>query len=119
MFKISVESEFAAAHRIREYGGDCENLHGHNFKVILTASFAELPPSGMCMDFRVLKKKLNGVLDKLDHQDINRLEYFREVNPTSENIAKYIFDQVKETGVPVYEVTVFESDKYSASYTGD
>jgi len=119
MFKITVESGFASAHRIREYGGDCENIHGHNFRVLLTASFPELPASGMCMDFRILKKILNGVLDVLDHKDINSLEYFREVNPTSENIAKYIFDRVSEEGVPVSEATVFETNSYSASYTGD
>lgn len=117
MFKITVESGFASAHQIREYGGDCENMHGHNFRVLLTASFPELPESGMCMDFRVLKKILNEVLDILDHKDINSLEFFHKVNPTSENIAKYIFDKVAEKDVPVSEVTVFETDSYSASYS--
>ena len=112
-----MESDFSAAHRIREYGGDCENIHGHNFRVLLSASFEELPPTGMCVDFRDLRKALDGVLETLDHKDINSIGYFADINPTSENIAKYIFDMVKEKGMPVSEVTVFETGRYSASYS--
>ncbi len=117
MYRVTVESDFSAAHRIREYGGDCENLHGHNFRVFLSVSSKELPPSGMCVDFRDLKKVLGEVLETLDHKDINRLEYFRDVNPTSENIARYIFESVRKKGAPVSEVTVFETDSCSASYS--
>ena len=116
MYKITVKTHFSSAHHLREYKGNCENVHGHNWKVEVTAAFKELPESGMAMDFRDLKKVTSGVIDKIDHKDINQLDYFKDVNPTSENIAKFIFDRIAQEGVPVREVKVFETDKYSASY---
>ncbi len=119
MYKITVESGFSAAHSLSEYGGDCENIHGHNFKVHVTASFRELSREGMGIDFRELKKITREVLSKLDHRDLGNVEYFKEVNPTSENIAKYVYDEVKKKDIPVHRVTVFETDKYRVSYTED
>ena len=118
MYKITVESSFSAAHHLTEYKGNCEKVHGHNWKVLVTAVFKELSANGMAMDFRDLKSILEKVLEKLDHTDINKQEYFKTKNPTSENIAKYIFDGVQKLGVPVESVTVFETDKYSATYIG-
>ncbi|MFW6172738.1 MAG: 6-carboxytetrahydropterin synthase QueD [Elusimicrobiota bacterium] len=117
MYKISIKSNFSAAHHLFDYNGNCENIHGHNFKVIVTAGYESVPSSGMAIDFRELKDKTNNVLKSLDHKDINKLDYFKKINPTSENIAKYIFDRVSQQDIPVLEVTVFETDKYSASYS--
>ncbi|MFC2061528.1 6-carboxytetrahydropterin synthase QueD [Elusimicrobiota bacterium] len=117
MYKITVESSFSAAHHLRNYRGNCENIHGHNWKVLVTAKFGELSSDGLTMDFRDLKDILQKILDKIDHKDLNEIEYFKDKNPTSENIAEYIYRQIKEAGVPLGNVRIFETDKYSAEYS--
>jgi len=116
MYSVKVEANFSSAHNLRGYKGKCERLHGHNWKVELVAAKRRLDKIGMVLDFRFIKDKLNAVLEKLDHEYLNNLPYFKKVNPTSENIAKYIFDQLKP-GVPeIKSVTVWESDSSSATY---
>lgn len=117
MYKITVELSFSAAHNLVDYHGDCENIHGHNWRVLVTASFKELPPDGMAVDFRVLKAASQKVIAVLDHKHINNIDYFKNTNPTSENIARYIFDCIKKEIINVDKVTVFETDKYSVTYT--
>lgn len=119
MYKITVKSFFSAAHHLRNYKGNCENVHGHNWKVVVTAKYKELPDNGMAIDFRDLKNITDDVIDTLDHVDINTIDYFQQYNPTSENIAKYIYDEIKKRGIPVADVTVFETEKYSATYSED
>ncbi|MDA3793293.1 MAG: 6-carboxytetrahydropterin synthase QueD [Elusimicrobia bacterium] len=119
MYKITIKTHFSSAHHLRNYKGNCENVHGHNWKVEVTAVFSRLPDDGMVMDFKDLKKISSKVIGKLDHKDINKLNYFKSINPTSENIARYIFDGITKEGVPVGEVKVFETENYSASYTKD
>ncbi|MBN2406539.1 MAG: 6-carboxytetrahydropterin synthase QueD [Elusimicrobia bacterium] len=119
MYKISVLSFFSAAHHLINYRGNCENVHGHNWKVKVTAGFADVPGNGMAMDFRELKKITDDVLETIDHRDLNGVEFFSKTNPTSENIARYIFGKIKEKGVPVCSVTVFETENYSAAYSED
>ncbi len=116
MYEIKVTTKFAAAHNLRNYKGNCENVHGHNWKVEVIASFMELK-EGMAMDFRDLKRISDEVSDELDHRNINELPYFKTVNPTSENVARYFFEKIEEKGVPVTKVSVSETDEYTASYT--
>ena len=116
MYRITVESSFSAAHHLANYRGNCEKVHGHNWKIRVSAVFKELKESGFAMDFRELKGVLREVLVKLDYKDLNELDYFIDSNPTSENIAKYVYDEIKGSGVPVDEVTVFETDTCSATY---
>jgi len=116
MYKIKVISEFSAAHMLRGYKGKCENLHGHNWKVEVSVSSAKLNSQGMVLDFTELKKQIKKVLEGLDHTNLNDLPYFKKVNPTSENIAKYIFDRVKDQGARVKAVKVWESDTACATY---
>ncbi len=116
MYKIKAESHFSSAHNLRGYKGKCEELHGHNWKVELVAQSSGLDKAGMVMDFKHLKKKLNTVLDKLDHKYLNGVAYFKKVNPTSENIAKYIYDSLKG-GIPgILAVTVWENESSCATY---
>ena len=117
MYKINVETYFSAAHHLKNYSGNCENIHGHNWKVRVTACYAELQPDGIAIDFRDLKKVTQSVIDELDHQDLNQLNCFENKNSTSENIAKYIFDAIKTQDIPIKSVTVFETDKFSATYS--
>ncbi len=116
MYYVTVKSYFSAAHRLRNYNGNCENNHGHNWKVKVTAGFKKLDDNGMAFDFRELQNITDNILDKLDHENLNRLPYFKEDNPSSENIAKYIFDAAKKF-VPVTRVEVFETEKYCAAYS--
>jgi 6-pyruvoyltetrahydropterin/6-carboxytetrahydropterin synthase len=115
-YNIKVEAQFSSAHNLRGYKGKCEALHGHNWRVELSIVSDKLDRIGMVADFKDLKNKLNKVLEKLDHKYLNRLAYFRKTNPTSENIAKYIYDNLKGKIAGLTSVTVWESDNSSATY---
>jgi len=121
MFSIGVKMRFSAAHSLREYGGNCEKLHGHNWTVELLCQSETLDDIGMVLDFRVLKKALWDVLDKLDHSFLNELEPFKCANPSSENIARYIWNEVisrlpQEKPVSLVSVKVWENEDSWAEY---
>ena len=120
MYKITVMDTFSSAHRLKNYRGKCENLHGHNWKVEVTLSGRALDKSGILFDFTVLKKILKNIIFRLDHANLNEISYFKKFNPTSENIAKYIFDklqlQVTRFKLEIAEVAVWESDTSKAVY---
>jgi 6-pyruvoyltetrahydropterin/6-carboxytetrahydropterin synthase len=119
MYTVSVETKFSSAHNLRGYKGKCEDLHGHNWKVRMSVSSDTLDDIGMVRDFTVIKEILNKAVDGLDHKYLNDSEFFRSVNPTSENIARYIFEEVLrvDPGLNVKKVTVWETDTSSASYS--
>ncbi len=114
---------FAAAHRLRQYKGKCENLHGHNWKVAVAVEGETLDKTGILVDFTILKKELNEILKVLDHKNLNGIEFFKKKNPTSENISFYIYQKIKvalkEYPVRVKYVKVWESDKQFAQYSQD
>jgi len=116
MFSVKIEMDFSSAHNLRGYKGKCEELHGHNWKVELVASSAKLDKIGMVMDFKYLKAELKKILEKLDHKYLNKIPYFTRINPTSENIAKYIYDNIKRRVSGVKSVTVWENSVSSATY---
>ncbi|MEK6564253.1 MAG: 6-carboxytetrahydropterin synthase QueD [Candidatus Omnitrophota bacterium] len=120
MYKLSVKTEFSAAHNLRNYKGKCEELHGHNWKVEAVISAKKTGANGLAMDFHEIKDLLKEILEELDHKHLNQIDYFRKNNPTSENIARYLFDrldsQLKKGRVGLSEVTVWESDNCSATY---
>lgn len=122
MYKITVWSEFSAAHFLREYKGNCEKLHGHNWKVSLTISSKRLTSKGIVIDFKDLRKMLGEVLKELDHSYLNELSSFKKNNPTSENITVYIYKHIqkrlKSKDCKVADVSVWETDKSRASFTG-
>ena len=116
MYEVKVLSEFSAAHHLREYRGKCEELHGHNWKVEAVVSSATLDKAGMLIDFKELKKSLNEILADLDHKDLNNIDYFKKQNPTSEIIAKYIFDNLSKNIAGLKRVSVWETDRSCATY---
>ena len=120
MYKVKIISQFSAAHSLRNYKGKCEALHGHNWKVEVLVSSLKLNSSGMVMDFSDLKKITSNVLEELDHQHLNELEYFKEQNPSSEEIAKYIFNKLKgkiiADGCKLEKIRVWETDASCAVY---
>ena len=120
MYKVKVIKHFSAAHFLRNYKGKCEALHGHNWKVEVIASSSKLNSLGMVMDFSDLKKITTDVLDGLDHHHLNNLDYFKQHNPSSEEIAKYIYDSLKPAitaqGCELDKVRIWETDNSCAVY---
>jgi 6-pyruvoyltetrahydropterin/6-carboxytetrahydropterin synthase len=121
MFEVLVENTFAAGHSLRNYRGKCENVHGHNYRVQVTVQGEQLAANGLLVDFADVKKLMNKVVNYLDHQFINDLPPFTEINPSAENIAKYFHDQMAEglsgeVPVRIAEVRVWETDTSVAVY---
>jgi len=122
MFEVSTEINFAAAHHLREYCGACENVHGHNWLVRATVRALELDKIGLAIDFKILKKHIKLIVDKLDHTDLNLIFDEKLGNPSSENIAKYIFNELEKSLKPefpqilVYRIDVCETTGNCASY---
>jgi len=120
MYELMVESKFAAAHQLRGYKGKCENLHGHNWRVTVAATAERLNEQGLAIDFHDLKKALRDVLDQLEHTFLNDIFPFTQINPSSENLAKWIYDtlakKLNDDNIELASVTVWESDSASASY---
>ncbi len=118
-FEIAVRSEFSSAHRLVGYKGKCEELHGHNWKTEAIFLRKDLDKKGMVLDFKVAKKRLNRVLKKLDHKCLNDLDFFKKNNPTSENICYFIYSNLKskDKNLKLLKVTVWETDRCSASYS--
>ncbi len=122
MFDIFVKTHFAGAHHLRNYPGDCEKPHGHNWKVEVTVRATELDSLGMGIDFTVLKKHVKEVIDTIDHCDLNEHQAFAVKNPSSEHIAMYIYDNLVEKlqhkRYSLYSVSVSETDKQGLIYYG-
>ena len=120
MFEIFIEDGFAAAHNLRNYNGKCENLHGHNYRVRIFISGGDLDNSGMLLDFSALKKNFLKITEKLDHKYLNEIRPFDRVNPTAENLAKYLYSELKKTfksrRFKVTKVAVWETDTNCATY---
>jgi len=111
MFEIIIGEDFAAAHNLRNYKGKCEALHGHNYKVWVKVSAPRLDKRGLAVDFKDLRKILKSIILKLDHTYLNKLAPFKKDNPTSEVIAKYIFDKI--AGQLIKLVLSIKSDEES------
>lgn len=120
MFEIMVRTRFAAAHQLNLTGRKCENLHGHNWKIEVFVKGAHLDHAGVVYDFGLLKKNVNAIMDELDHKFLNELpELFPEGSPSSERIAVYIANRLKDQlpeGVTVSKVNAWESDDSCATY---
>jgi 6-pyruvoyltetrahydropterin/6-carboxytetrahydropterin synthase len=121
MYTVTIETEFSAAHIIRGYNGPCSRLHGHNWKVTVEAKTEVLDHLGMSVDFYVLQKKTEEITAKFDHRDINSIPPFdKELNPTSENIARYIYDELKillPSQIKLSFVAIGETSQYTAKYS--
>ena len=123
MYEVTIIKSFSSAHLLAQIGGKCEELHGHNFKVEVTVAAPDLHKSGLLIDFRVVKKWLNQILEQMDHKHLNELPYFTGINPSAENIAKYICGQMEpqatESQVRIARVKVWESENAVVTYIPD
>jgi len=121
MYHLTIQTHFAAAHNLINYQGDCENLHGHNWKVEVTVAAEDLDNAGLAIDFKILKARTKDILAKLDHKYLNDLDAFRTQSPSSENISRFLFEQLSDVlnarNVKVDSVKVWESENACASYS--
>ncbi len=119
-WRLTIHDEFCAAHALRHYKGKCERIHGHNYAVTLVVEGEKLiPDTEMLMDFKDLKALLKEALRSLDHCMLNDTPPFDTINPSAENISRYIWQECTPRlpeGVALYQVTVAEKNRQSATY---
>ena len=123
MYKLSVEQHFDAAHALRGYKGKCENLHGHRFQVKVKVTSNQLNDIGLTFDFSELKRILKAVLSRFDHTNLNETPPFDKINPSSENIARTVYEamkiELKDAPVELAAVKVYESPESAVEYRED
>jgi 6-pyruvoyltetrahydropterin/6-carboxytetrahydropterin synthase len=123
MYEVEIISSFSAAHRLRDYQGKCEQLHGHNYRVHVAARAQSPGRGGMVIDFGDLKKAAGNVLERLDHTYLNEKDPFDRIEPSAENIAAYIFHeivtQMGDLGEMLHSVSVWESESSRATFLRD
>ncbi len=120
LYALTVRMSFAAAHRLRDYEGNCERLHGHNWEVEATVESRSLDPRGMAIDFRAIKAALGEALARFDHMYLNEVPPFDALNPSSENLARHVFEDLERRIPPpvrVARVAVWESGDARAEYS--
>ncbi len=120
VFEVYIKSHFSAAHSLEGYPGDCAHIHGHNWMVEVFVKCEQLDEIGIGIDFRDIKQVVKEVLQSLDHSHLNEMPAFKEVNPTSENIAKFLYQelgkQLNSDGAKVSKVKVSETPGAGAFY---
>lgn len=123
MYELKIITSFSAAHRLENFYGKCEALHGHNWKVEVFLMGEKLDEAGLLLDFGVAKARTREMLEEIDHKYLNELPAFSQQNPSSENLASYLFQRLaavlNRDGVKVSRVNVWESDTSCASYFQD
>jgi len=120
LFRIFIETHFAASHQLHGYEGPCKALHGHTWKVRVEVETEKLNEIGISFDFKELKSITESVIDRLDHHHINDIPPFDKINPTAEHLAKYIYEEVANlipNHVSISQVIVWESANYAVSYS--
>jgi len=123
MYEVKIVTQFAAAHRLENFKGKCESLHGHNWKVEVFLGGKDLDGAGLLMDFGEVKARTKQVLEEIDHKYLNELAAFQDRNPSSEHLASYLYERLgailNSDRVKVRRVNVWESDTSCASYYQD
>lgn len=120
-YTLKILTDFASAHTLRDYPGDCSRMHGHNWKVEAEVQATALDPVGMGMDFKIIKQATREIADQLDHRYLNDLTPFSEINPTAENIAAYFFQELRSRlngpSIRVSAVTLWETERACVRYS--
>lgn len=120
MYEISVIAGFAASHRILGHDGECARDHGHNWKTEVAVGVSQLDRTGMAIDFKKVKTILDEILGPMDHRNLNEVHPFTKLNPTSENLAAWIYAELEKRlppGAQPLRVRVWETEKYSVTYS--
>ena len=122
MYEITIKQSFSAAHMLKDVDRACEKLHGHNFIVEVSICSIALTNAGILIDFRILKEWTDEVLKEFDHKYLNEISHFKDVSPSSENIARFVYDRIsekaKKNSLDVSRVTIWESEDARVSYCG-
>jgi len=120
VYEIYVKDHFAAAHSLRGYDGNCANMHGHNWDVEAYIQCTKLNKLGIAVDFKKVTKIIKNVLNKLDHTNLNEVAEFNSINPTAENISKFLYNELSgrlnTEFIKLVKIVVFESPDYGSSY---
>ena len=123
MYELTVDTHFSAAHSLRGYIGDCARLHGHTWSVSVTVNSKKLDKLGLSIDFKEIASVLDEIVGRLDHQTLNNLKEFTDLNPTAENLARLLFgllsEKINSEDNCVFSVTVGESDRCRVTYRKD
>ena len=123
LYTLKIVTDFASAHTLRDYPGDCSRMHGHNWKVEVEVKSQQLDAVGMGIDFKEIKQATRDITGRLDHRYLNELEPFTTSNPTAENIAAYLFkelgQQLNGDSVQVSAITLWETERACVRYTED
>ncbi len=120
MYKLSIDTMISASHYLRDYSGPCQRVHGHNWKIQVVVTGEDLNATGMVIDFKDLTDLTWSVVGKFDHQMLNEVEPFTEMNPTAENMARYFFREIGKklpAGVRMAAIRLWETDKYMVEYS--
>ena len=122
-YTLKVVSDFASAHTLRDYPGACARMHGHNWKVEAEVEASRLNEVGMAVDFKVIRKAVKKLTERLDHHYLNEISPFDEINPTAENIAAYLFRGLSEAlnneYIRVSALTLWETERACVRYSED
>ena len=116
MYELSVEGVFSAAHQVNGYAGDCAGIHGHTYRIEVKVRIKKLDKIGMSMDFRIIKKVLSMIINRLDHKNLNTLPYFKKYNATAEYIARYLYQEMRKKIKSVYSISVWEGPNNKITY---
>ncbi len=123
MYEVKIVTQFSAAHRLENFRGKCEALHGHNWKVEVLLAGAALDGTGLLIDFGEVKARTRELLEEVDHKFLNELPAFAHQNPSSENLARHLFERLaaalNRDGIRVRRVDVWEAETSCASYYQD
>ena len=121
VYTIRIITDFAAAHLLRGYEGECSRLHGHNWKVEVEVTATALDEVGMGVDFKDIKASTREVIGAMDHRNLNDLPPFDKINPTAENLAAHIYktlgEKLNDERAQVSAVTIWETERACVKYT--
>ena len=122
-YTLKVVSDFASAHTLRGYPGQCSRMHGHNWKVEAEVEASTLDDTGMAIDFKEIRRQVKSITDRLDHYYLNEIPPFDDINPTAENIAAYLYRELAEAierpGLKVAAITLWETERACVRYSED
>ncbi len=122
-YELSIETHFSAAHQLRDYPGDCARLHGHNWHIKLFVTCSELDELGLGIDYKIMKSELKSAIEKWDHYNLNDIEPFDKINPSSENVARLLFEEMvgrlNNERLYVSRIEVAETCTAKVSYWAD
>lgn len=120
-YLLKIVTDFASAHTLRDYPGQCSRMHGHNWKVEAEVLATQLDDTGMGVDFKVIKQETRKITDQLDHYYLNDIPPFDKINPTAENIAAWIYGElstaINREGLKVQAITLWETERACVRYS--